>query len=85
LPAEPQPLPWGEWDLFPYTIKHKDQTYLRLYPGANANSEVQYFSEGSTKTYEEVEEYLLASEKRKEGEEPLLCITVKLDDILEVY
>lgn len=85
LPAEPGPLPWGSWLSFPWTISHKDQIYLRLYPGANANSEVQYFSEGETKTYEEVEEYLLASEKRKDNEEPLLCITVKLDDILEVY
>lgn len=86
LPSEPQPLPWGEWDIFPYTIKHKDQIYLRLYPGSNANTIIQYYLEGEEVSYEKVEEFLLASEKRKD-DNPVdkLCFTIKLNDLVEIY
>jgi len=30
LPPENAGLPWGEWDQYPYTIKHKGETYFRF-------------------------------------------------------
>jgi hypothetical protein len=27
-----QPLPWGQWQQFPFIIEHKGERYLRLYP-----------------------------------------------------
>lgn len=85
LPSEPQPLPWGEWINFPYTISHKDEIYIRLYPSENANTQVSYFMNDKEVSYEDVEEFLLASEKRKENSESPLCITVKLKDMIELY
>jgi hypothetical protein len=87
LPAEPQPLPWGDWLDFPFTIQHKDKIYLRLYPSANANTETKFFMGDKESSYEEVEEFLLAKEKRKNDDNPVdkLCFTVKLDDVIELY
>lgn len=32
--GEVGPLPWGEWERFPYFIQHKGERYVRLYPPA---------------------------------------------------
>ncbi len=87
LPSEPQPLPWGEWLIFPFIIIHKGNLYLRLYPSANSNAKVQYFLFDEEVSYEKVEAYLLASEKQTEDNNPVdnLCFTVKLNDMIELY
>lgn len=30
--ADPRSLPWGEWDVYPYVIRHNGSEYLRLTP-----------------------------------------------------
>lgn len=85
LPAEPGPLPWGSWLSFPWTISHKGETYIRLYPGENANTQSQFFMNDKEASYEEVEPFLLASERRSDDEDKPLCITVRLDSMIEVY
>lgn len=35
-PAKNAGLPWGEWENFPYTITHKGERYVRLYPVKDA-------------------------------------------------
>ncbi len=87
LPSEPQPLPWGSWLFFPFIIVHKGVLYLRLYPSTNANTEIQFFLEEKEVPYEKVEDYLLASEKPKDDDNPVdnLCFNVKLNDVIEIY
>ena len=86
LPEENQGLPWGEWEEFPILIKHKEVLYARLYPAPDCTMEVEYFdSTGHSVTYEEVEPYMLASEKRKEDDKKPDCICVKLNDLVELY
>jgi hypothetical protein len=85
LPAEPQPLPWGEWESFPWVITHKDKKYLRLYPTPNANTVSHYFIDGEERSYSDVEQYLLASEKRTDSDGTPLCITIPFDNIIEIY
>lgn len=82
LPAENAGLPWGEWEVYPYLIQHHGIRYARLYPMASSNTQVAYFMDGKERTFEEVEQYLLASEKRKQKGD---CITVKLADLVELY
>ena len=82
LPAENAGLPWGEWFTFPYLITHKDNLYVKLYPsGGETSAKVEYMMDGMPATYEQVEPYLLASEKRKETSE-LDCFTVKLESLI---
>lgn len=42
-----QSLPWGEWEQFPYTIKHKGEIYYRLYPVENNIPQVIYMIDGN--------------------------------------
>ena len=85
LPTEPQPLPWGEWNDFPWTIVHNGQYYLRLYPAVNANTQVQYFMGDESVEYDAIEQYLLATEKREESDQEPLCFTIKMNDLIDIY
>jgi hypothetical protein len=68
---EPQGLPWGEWEDYPYLITHKGNRYLRLYLGQSLK--VIYFVDG-VKVASEVAKAMLP--KSKPSEKPA-CITVK--------
>lgn len=82
LPAENAGLPWGEWEQYPYLIKHKGQRYVRLYPVPNTSCKVEYFINGKAVSYDSIVKYLLASELKKEQSPD--CIVVKLCDIIEL-
>lgn len=84
LPKENAGLPWGQWEVYPYLIQHNGTRYARLYPTASQSAQVAYFVNGKEQSYEQVEGYLLASEKRNDKAAPD-CITVKLADIVELY
>jgi len=62
-----EPLPWGEWLQFPYTILHKGETYLRLYPsqGFNHIPKSEFFVNGVQSTKQEFATYLTPSECKK--------------------
>lgn len=83
-----QELPWGSWLVFPYTITHKDETYVRLYPSSNSKqiASSQYYVNGTEVTKEQFASYLTNSEAKKlleptEEDKPL-CFTVKQSNIL---
>lgn len=85
LPAENAGLPWGEWVEFPIHIRHKGADYIRLYPASLRDMPcvVEYAIDGVPATRNEVEPLCLASEFRKDGEEPL-CFTVKAENIIHI-
>lgn len=78
-----QKLPWGEWQQFPWVLSHKGTEYLRLYPATfnNLEPKVEWFLDGTPSDFEEVEQFLQASEKKTESP---TCFTIKLNDLLEI-
>ena len=87
LPSEEQPI-WhgkGQWVNFPYVLRHivTNQKYLRLYQGTNENAKpsVQFFRNGQLVGKSELEDILLASEKRHDTS---LCFCVKIEDMLDI-
>lgn len=79
--GEVQPLAWGEWDRFPYTIAHKGGMYYRLYPVASAVPTVTYTVNGGEVSRDEWMAYLTPSDRAKmeSGDRPD-CITVKAEN-----
>ena len=79
--GEVQPLAWGEWDRFPYTITHKGGMYYRLYPVAGSVPTVTYTVDGIEVSKESWMGYLTPSERAKmeSGDRPE-CITVKAEN-----
>lgn len=80
LPATPQPLPWGEWLVFPFFIQHKGKLYVRLYPLGKV--QVFYFEDSKPIQKSELESIALASEL-KPSERPD-CITVGAENIAKL-
>ena len=85
LPSENDGLPWGEWDTFPYVIKHKGANYLRLYPSSDKAlvPHTKYFINGVETNKEYVQSICLASEFSKGGDRPK-CYTVKADNVKSI-
>lgn len=87
-------LPFGQWakGYENYIIIHTPKgatapvEYVRLYPATFENlshPHVEWTMDGIPATFEQVEPYLKASEKRKEDEQPA-CFTLRADSILEI-
>jgi hypothetical protein len=87
LPALPS---WSEWVEFPFVLrntKNWTKQYVRLYPAVFANlatPHVEWAIDGKPATYNEVEPYLLASEKRDDSASDSRpdCFTVAVDDVI---
>jgi hypothetical protein len=82
---EVEGLRWGEWSQYPFIIAHKGKEYVRLYPAVFDNlstPHVEWSMDGKPVTYEQVEPYLLASEKRKDNEDRPLCFTLNAEDVI---
>jgi len=77
--GEVEPLPWGEWALFPWIILHKGVEYLRLYPVQDAAMDVLYVVDGANVTKEQFQE-LLTPSQRAEKPAPA-CITKRLAEV----
>lgn len=77
-----QSLPWGEWENYPYTIKHKDNYYLRMALADNTQFETEYYRNGVKVCKEDVINDCLASEFS--NKKPNTVITVNIDNILHV-
>ena len=81
LPSRNQGLAWGNWEIYPFLIKHRDTRYVRLYPvNGESTSKVTYLMDNNEVEFSDIEQYLKAEEKREQSR---ICFTVKLDDILE--
>jgi hypothetical protein len=79
LPKENAGLPWGEWFIFPYIVKHKENFYLRFYPFNGGKVLTKFELDGNTVEFDRVKDYLLSSEKQeREGD----CFVVKENSIL---
>lgn len=87
-------LPFGNWRagfenlIIDHTPKGQTQSveYVRLYPATFPNlktPKVEWLIDGAVATYEQVEPYLLASEKRKDERE-IDCFTLRADNIIEI-
>lgn len=65
--GEVQPLPWGQWEKFPYTISHKGKRYVRLYI-QGGQIETEYFVNGKKCEKSEFESYLNPSDVGKKND-----------------
>jgi hypothetical protein len=83
--GEVQPLPWGTWLQFPYTISHKEEIYVRLYPTENCKLKATYLVDGVEVAREKFLSYLTPSEQARanDGEKPE-CITIKKTNLLRL-
>jgi hypothetical protein len=88
--GEVQPLPWGTWAQFPFIITHTPKNgvlteYVRLYPATFDNLtdaiRVKYYMNGVEVKYQDIEQFLLGSEKRSDEDEKPECFTIKAQDL----
>ena len=82
--GEVESLPWGEWEAFPFTIAHKGERYVRLYPAAQSNQvHTLYKVDGKQVDRAEFASYLTPSEAAKidSGEKPA-CFTVRESNLI---
>lgn len=63
-----EPLPWGTWRKFPYTIENKGKNYVRFYTTASTTSNTTYYLDGN-KVVEptEIEAIKAAFRQKKES------------------
>lgn len=83
--GEVQPLPYGEWDNYPYTIKHNDKIQYRMYPTNNKTHrpKSKYFVDGNLVSNEEFAGYLTPSAAEKMlNPTPTPCFNVKEENII---
>ena len=81
--GEVKPLPWGEWERFPYTITHKGNRYVRLYP-LQGKVKTTFFVDGSPVSREYFSGFLTPSESKKllSGDPPD-CLTIKEENLVD--
>jgi len=82
--GEVEPLPWGEWSMFPYHITHKGKSYFRFYPstgGMIQKPKVTYFVNGEEVDKDTYYEMLPPSD-RKPSEKP--CFVIEAGNILKI-
>lgn len=72
-------LPWGEWDVFPYVIRHKGSQYARLYVKDGTVS-TRYMVDGVEVDGDTFRSYLTPS-ARKPRKSNGGTITVKLENV----
>lgn len=77
-----QDLAWGNWVRYPFIIEHKGNEYIRLYPSSfsNLKPEVEWLMNNKPTTYQRIEPYLHASEKRIKP----ICFVVKAESIVAI-
>ena len=83
IPKENAGLPWGEWDIYPFLIKHKNSGYVRMYAN-KAQIRNKFFMNGAEVEKSEIEQYILASEKSKPTEDSVLTLSIKSDNIIKI-
>lgn len=75
LPQQNAGLPWGEWEVYPYSIKHKGARYLRFATAKTAKrAPAIYLLDGVPVEADEVKAMCLASEFAKKGDLDVVSI-----------
>ena len=83
-PAQNAGLPWGEWDVYPYVIKHKGEKYLRMYADKH-QVKTTYLVNGIETPKNELKSILQSSEfKAIDDNTTQLTMTVKADTIKSI-
>jgi len=83
LPAKNAGLPWGEWEIFPFVIKHKEKRYFRFSLDSGSRFNTSYFLNGKKVSKEYVQSVALASEfPKREGE--FTVMNVSEENILKI-
>ncbi len=85
LPETPQPLPWGQWLIFPFVIFHNGNHYFRCTTVKNENSkpEVHFYRNGVEISHYEAKASALASEFPAEKPDNDV-FTVKVESITAI-
>ena len=85
LPKENKGETWWEWVKHPFLVQHKrtKQQYVRMYSGTSKKTVAkrQFFVDGEAVSFESVEEYLLASEKKSSHGDTFM---VKIEDLTAI-
>lgn len=83
LPSTNQGLPWGEWDIPGYTIKHKGKIYLRvsLVPGSKIKSEYHVDSFLAT---EDIARQMCLAKAFPNRKESIDVLTIDIENIERV-
>jgi hypothetical protein len=81
--SDPKGLTWGEWTDYPYFIKHKDETYVRLTRTNGEHGSTLYMRNNLPISKEEAEESCLASEFPKKPSETEI-FNVKVSSIISL-
>lgn len=83
LPSEPQSLPWGEWEVFPYLISHKGEYYFRCTTIKTTMIPIVRFLKNNVEiSKDEAIISCLASEFRDNDDRDVF--TIKISSILEI-
>ena len=80
--GEVQPLPWGEWLVYPFAIVHKGKEYVRLTLGANTRPSCDYFVNGQQVKREDFIQHL--PESKRVSKEPSEVLSVSLENITSI-
>ena len=67
-PAQNAGLPWGEWEEYPYSIRHKGKRYLRFSEAAGTKTKSRDFLDGKEVSADDVRDLCYASEFRARGD-----------------
>lgn len=84
-----QGLMWGEWDVFPYFIKHTPKNgtetkYIRMYLGKGSNMNTEWYLNGRKVDKETIKPFILASELKDETIDNEKPVCVKVEDVLSI-
>ena len=81
IPQHNEGLPWGEWENYPYTIKHNGKRYLRFYAQSN-KIKTTWIRDGVVVRKCEIDDMLLASERHDSSPDNIITLTIKEDNIV---
>ncbi len=83
LPESNGGLPWGEWEIFPYVIRHNGKRYFRFYTvKSSMQRTAEFFMDGKPVEKETIREFCLASEFREQDGD---CFTFCMDGEISVH
>lgn len=86
LPSENQGLKGKEWVQYPILLRslYNGKELIRVNVLSNSKFESQYLLNGQPIAYEQIEQYLYSSEKKKSNNEPLTVFDITVDNIIEL-
>ena len=82
LPAQNAGLKWGEWEIFPYFIRHNGSMYIRCNPSHGNAVTSEYYLNGVKVDRSQIESMCLSSEFRPT--EKLDTFTLNVENVIAV-